>query len=100
MLTIKADKAVLEKMASLMQSEEPGSFVRLKECTLGCGCHSQNILSPSIDKQKDAADAAAVVDGVPFVVSQEMRDRYGENFELRFEEGRLLITKMGEQHHG
>lgn len=37
MLTIKADRIVLEKLADLMRNEEPGSCVRLKEYTLGGG---------------------------------------------------------------
>ncbi|EPC05835.1 hypothetical protein HMPREF0179_05119 [Bilophila wadsworthia 3_1_6] len=37
MLTVKADKAVLEKLAALMRNEEPDSCVRLKEYVLGGG---------------------------------------------------------------
>lgn len=37
MLTVKSDKAVLEKLAALLNNEEPGSCVRLKEYVLGGG---------------------------------------------------------------
>lgn len=37
MLTVKADKTVLERLAALMRNEEPGSCVRLKEYVLGGG---------------------------------------------------------------
>ena len=37
MLTVKADKAVLEKLAALMRNEVAGSCGRLKESTLGGG---------------------------------------------------------------
>ena len=37
MLTVKADKAVLEKLAALLRNEEPDSCVRLKEYTCGGG---------------------------------------------------------------
>ncbi len=37
MFTVKADPAVLEKLAVLLRQEVPGSCIRLKEYTLGGG---------------------------------------------------------------
>lgn len=58
------------------------------------------MLGPSIDKWDESEDALVVVEGVSFIANREVLDEYGENFELRFEEGRLLVHRIGEEHHG
>lgn len=52
------------------------------------------MLGPSIDKRNEDEDALTVVDGVPFIASGELTDGYGDHFELRFEEGRLLVNSL------
>lgn len=37
MITVKMDKAIFEKLSILLQNDEPGACVRLKEYTLGGG---------------------------------------------------------------
>lgn len=58
------------------------------------------MLGPSIDKRDENEDALVVVESVSFIANREVLDEYGENFELRFEEGRLLVNRIGEEHHG
>ena len=52
------------------------------------------MLGPSIDTQDAHEDVRTVVDGVPFIASNALIDEYGENFALRFEEGRLRVHKL------
>lgn len=52
------------------------------------------MLGPSIDTRDEGEDALVVVDGVSFIANREVLDEYGENFELRFEEGRLLVNRV------
>ena len=59
------------------------------------------MLGLGIDKRDEGEDALVVVEGVPFIANREVTDAYGENFELRFEEGRLLVNPIGgEEPHG
>ena len=52
------------------------------------------MLGPSIDKPDGATDLTATVAHVTFIVSKQLAAKYGECFELKFENRRLTVNKV------
>ncbi len=91
MITVKMDQEIAEKLAGLVKNDKPGACVRLKEYTIGGGCHATKMLGLTIDQRDELEDQQAVVDGITFIANEDFLCQYGESFQIVLDEGRFLV---------
>lgn len=84
MLQINMPPEITEKFKDLLKEEDnDDAVIRIREAKVGGGCKSRICLKVSIDEREDPdEETEVVVDGIPFVVNNEVIDGYGAVFEL------------------
>lgn len=94
MSTVKADPAVLGKLAGLLRPEAPEApeaCIRLKEYTRGGDRHVTKMPGTGIDVRDGSRDLPCVVGEVPFIAAEGLCRRYGGSFALLLGKGRLHV---------
>jgi len=84
MLNITLSPEIVEKFKALLEEEDNDEAVfRIRETKVGGGCKSRIELRVSPDERDDPDEEQEVtVEGIPFVVSNEVIESYGEVFEI------------------
>lgn len=84
MLKISIEPKIIEKFKTLFAEEDnDDAMFRIREVKVGGGCKSHIELRVSIDEAEDADEEQYVtVEGLPFVISNDVIDSYGENYEI------------------
>ena len=90
MFTIDIQEGMLEKLRSMLEDEDEGACVRLREYKMGGGCHSHIILGLSFEEMDDDEDEKIVMDGIPFIAERDFLLKYGRSFSLGFNEDRQV----------
>lgn len=95
MISVKAEQNILDKLKELLAEENnDNACIRLKEYTIGQACHAKRMLGPSVDEMDELEDEAVEVNGIKFVASETFRDTYGNDFELVFKDGTLMVVPL------
>lgn len=83
MVSIKiVDPAIVDKFKQILASEDDDDAVfRIKETKVGGGCKSHMELLVGIDEVEDD-DQKVQVEGLPFVISEDVVDSYGSSYEI------------------
>ncbi len=84
MLKIAIDPKVLAKFRELLAEEDNENAVfRIRETKVGGGCKSRVELRVSPDEREDPTEEQEIlVEGLPFVVSNEVIDSYGLEYSI------------------
>ena len=84
MLKIGIEPEIVERFKALFEEEDNDeALFRIKEVKVGGGWKSHLELRVSLDEAEDPDEEVYIkVEGLPFVVSNDVIDSYGETFEI------------------
>ena len=88
MLKIDVTPEISNKFKELLKEEDSDDAIfRIRETKVGGGCKSRIELRVSLDERDDPDEEKEVqVDGIPFVVSNEVIDSYGLKYSIFVDE--------------
>lgn len=89
-MKIAMDHGIEEKLRKLLEKEDDDAVVRVRETKIGSACKAKNVLRLSIDMREDD-DVEAEVNGIPFVMNEELVEQYGDNLTVRYLEEDLAF---------
>lgn len=92
MFSVSIPEAMLEKLRTMLETEDEGTCVRLREYKHGSGCSSKVILGLGMDELEEEQDVQVDVSGVPFIADKDFLVKYGTSFTLAFNDnGEVLL---------
>ena len=98
MFTVSVNEEILAKLRSMLEDEDEGTCVRLREYTLGGGCRSRIVLGLAMEEMDEDEDESTVVEDVTFIADSDFLLRYGRKFALGFnEEKQVEVRALEEQ---
>lgn len=91
MLEISLSPSALAKFKTLLADENNDEAVyRIREVKVGCACKSHMELRMGIDEREDADEEQELsVDGMPFVINNDVIDIYGQRYTIDLDENDL-----------
>lgn len=93
MFTVTVDDAMLARLREMLEDEDDGVRVRLREYKHGDGCHAKFILGLGMDEPDEEEDICIDIDGVPFVAARDFLDKYGKRFSLGYNANREVLLE-------
>ena len=97
MFIVTVGEDILAKLRSMLEDEDEGVCVRLREYTLGGGCRSRIVLGLALE-ERDDEDESTTVEDVTFIADGDFLLRYGRKFALEFNgEKQLEVHALEEQ---
>ena len=100
MFTVTVDDAMLARLREMLEDEDDGVRVRLREYKHGGGCHAKFILGLGMAvikgntmKPDEEEDICIDIDGVPFVAARDFLDKYGKRFSLGYNANREVLLE-------
>ena len=98
MFTVTVNEEILAKLRSMLEDEDEGTCVRLREYTLGGGCRSRIVLGLAMEEMDGDEDESVQVEDVTFIADGDFLLRYGRKFALGFnEEKQVEVRALEEQ---
>ena len=94
MFTVKIDDELLAKLREMLEDEDDGSVVRIREYKLGGGCRTRIILGLAIEDLDEDEDETIDVDGVTFAAEGDFLLRYGREFAVKVDDGRMVVDAL------
>lgn len=84
MLKISVTPEISDKFKALLKEEDSEDAIfRIRESKVGGGCKSRIELRISLDEREDPDEEQEIqVDGIPFVVSNDVIDSYGLEYSI------------------
>ena len=93
MFTVAIDEAMLQKLRTMLEEEDEGTCVRLREYKVGGGCHSKITLGLGLDAPDEEEDVQTTVHNVPFVAEKDFVLKHGSTFSLSFSDDKgVMVT--------
>jgi len=96
MFTVTIDEAMLQKLRAMLEKEDEGTCVRLREYKVGGGCHCKIALGLGMDVPDEEEDEQVRVHDVPFVAEKDFLLKHGKAFSLSFSEDKGVMVTAGE----
>ena len=97
MFTVTIDDAMLQKLRTMLEEEDEGTCVRLREYKVGGGCHSKITLGLGMDAADEEEDVKTRIHDVPFVAEKDFLLKHGNEFSLSFcEDKGVVVTATAE----
>ena len=93
MFTVTVDDGMLARLREMLEDEDDGVRVRLREYKHGGGCHAKFILGLGMDEPDEEEDICIDIDGVPFVAARDFLDKYGKRFSLGYNANREVLLE-------
>lgn len=93
MFTVTVNEEMLAKLRSMLEDEDEGTCVRLREYTLGGGCRSRIILGLALEEKDEDEDESVDVEDVTFIADSDFLLRYGRSFALIFNDEKQVEVK-------
>ena len=93
MFTVTVNEEMLAKLRSMLEDEDDGTCVRLREYTLGGGCRSRIILGLALEEKDEDEDESVDVKDVTFIADSDFLLRYGRKFALTFNDEKQVEVK-------
>ena len=95
MFAVTVNEEMLKRLRSMLEDEDEGVCVRLREYTLGGGCRSRIILGLALEEMDEDEDQSVTVEDVTFIADSDFLLRYGRTFALTFnEEGQVEVKAL------
>ncbi|NJB69152.1 iron-sulfur cluster insertion protein [Desulfobaculum xiamenense] len=91
MFEVTIPEEMLEKLRSMLEDEDEGTCVRLREYKHGSGCSSKIILGLGMEERDEDEDVSVEVQGVPFIADKDFLVKYGTTFTLEFNENGEVV---------
>ena len=91
MFAVTVNEEMLKKLRSMLEDEDEGVCVRLREYTLGC--RSRIILGLALEEMDEDEDESMTVEDVTFIADSDFLLRYGRKFALTFNEEKQVEVR-------
>ncbi|GAB7496515.1 ErpA-related iron-sulfur cluster insertion protein [Bilophila sp.] len=89
MLEITLSQEAIAKFKALLTEEDNEDAVyRIREAKVGCACKSHMELRMGIDEREEE-EQEANVEGIPFIISNDVIDIYGSRYSIDLDENKL-----------
>ena len=89
MLEITLSQEAIAKFKALLTEEDNEDAVyRIREAKVGCPCKSHMELRMGIDEREEE-EQEANVEGIPFIISNDVIDIYGSRYSIDLDENKL-----------
>ena len=89
MLEITLSQEAIAKFKALLTEEDNEDAVyRIREAKVGCACKSHMELRMGIDEREEE-EQEANVEGIPFIISNDVIDIYGSRYSIDLAENKL-----------
>ena len=89
MLEITLSQEAIAKFKALLTEEDNEDAVyRIREAQVGCACKSHMELRMGIDEREEE-EQEANVEGIPFIISNDVIDIYGSRYSIDLDENKL-----------
>ena len=89
MLQITLSQEAIAKFKALLTEEDNEDAVyRIREAKVGCACKSHMELRMGIDEREEE-EQEANVEGIPFIISNDVIDIYGSRYSIDLDENKL-----------
>ena len=89
MLEITLSREAIAKFKALLTEEDNEDAVyRIREAKVGCACKSHMELRMGIDEREEE-EQEANVEGIPFIISNDVIDIYGSRYSIDIDENKL-----------
>lgn len=89
MLEITLSQEAIAKFKALLAEEDNEDAVyRIREAKVGCACKSHMELRMGIDEREEE-EQEANVEGMPFIISNDVIDIYGSRYSIDLDENKL-----------
>ena len=89
MLEITPSQEAIAKFKALLTEEDNEDAVyRIREAKVGCACKSHMELRMGIDEREEE-EQEANVEGIPFIISNDVIDIYGSRYSIDLDENKL-----------
>ena len=89
MLEITLSQEAIAKFKALLTEEDNEDAVyRIREAKVGCACKSHMELRMGIDEREEE-EQEANVEGIPFIISNDVIDLYGSRYSIDLDENKL-----------
>ena len=91
MLEITLSQEAIAKFKALLTEEDNEDAVyRIREAKVGCACTSHMELRMGIDeREEEDEEQEANVEGMPFIISNDVIDIYGSRYSIDLDENKL-----------
>ena len=93
MFAVTVNEELLDKFRSMLEDEDEGACIRLREYTLGGGCRSRIILGLALEEMDEDEDESVKVEDVTFIADSDFLLRYGRKFSLGLNEEKQVEVK-------
>ena len=93
MFAVTVNEELLDKFRSMLEDEDEGTCVRLREYTLGGGCRSRIILGLALEEKDEDEDESVTVEDVTFIADSDFLLRYGRTFALGFNDEKQVEVR-------
>ena len=93
MFTVNVNEEMLAKLRSMLEDEDEGTCVRLREYTLGGGCRSRIILGLALEEKDEDEDESVDVEDVTFIADSDLLLRDGRTFALGFNDEKQVEVR-------
>ena len=98
MFKVTIDENMLARLREMLEDEDDGYCIRLREYKLGGGCRTRIILGLGTDELNEDEDEQIELDSVPFIADADFLLRYGREFAVSFnEEGQMVVEALAAQ---
>ena len=81
MITIAISDDAATKLRSLLDEEDVGAYVRIREYTTGSPCCLKKFLGLTIDEKNDE-DVEGKAQDMAFVLEEDLVDQFGEKYSI------------------
>lgn len=97
MFNVLIDDSLLAKLNDMLQDEDEGACIRLREYKLGAACRTRIILGLGVDEPVEDEDEEMEIRGVPFIAESDFLHRYGREFKVNFsDDGQMVVEALGQ----
>ena len=94
MFTVKINDDLLANLREMLEDEDEGTVVRVREYKLGGGCRTRIILGLAIEELDEEEDETIEMQGVTFAAESDFLLRYGREFAVALEDGRMVVEAL------
>ncbi len=91
MLNIELSDGILERLKEMLEDDD--SCIRIREYKIGQACHTRIKLGPSIDEYNEDEDEKMDINGISFIIEQDLILKYGSNFRISIDEAQEIAVK-------
>jgi iron-sulfur cluster insertion protein len=96
MFSVNIPEEMLERLRSMLEDEDEGTCVRLREYKCGGGCSSKIKLGLGLDEPDEDEDKAVTVGDLPFIANEDFLLKYGKMYSVAFDDNKEVVVTAEE----